>query len=85
MRFQLDIISNGSTYVAVSVEDVSNIIFPIPPINEQNVITSRIEKITQIIDKLIEKTEYSIITLREYRSALISAAITGKIDVRGSN
>jgi len=35
------------------------------------------------IDKLMEKINRSIVTLREYRTALISAAVTGKINVRG--
>ena len=32
---------------------------------------------------LVEKSNLSITTLREYRTALISAVVTGKIDVRG--
>ena len=36
------------------------------------------------IDTLIAKAEEVIDTLREYRSALITDAVTGKIDVRGA-
>ena len=35
------------------------------------------------IDRLLDETRGSILKLREYRSALITAAVTGKIDVRG--
>lgn len=38
---------------------------------------------TNRIDALVEKVETSIVMLREYRTALISAAVTGKIDVQG--
>ncbi|WP_293650561.1 hypothetical protein [Thiolapillus sp.] len=42
------------------------------------------EKTTQI-DQLIEKTQQSINLLKEKRAALITAAVTGKIDVRDWN
>ena len=60
-----------------------DVLLPVPPIKEQNDIVSFINKETTIIDILIEKIQYSINFLNEYRSALISAAVTGKIDVRG--
>jgi len=56
---------------------------PRPPKNEQCAIADFLDQETVRIDTLIEKVEESIDRLREYRSALISAAVTGKIDVRG--
>lgn len=58
------------------------VVLPVPPIEEQNEIVSFIEKETKKIDIFIERVQRSIDLLKEYRSALISAAITGKIDVR---
>lgn len=55
---------------------------PIPPIEEQRAIAAFLDRETARIDVLIEKMEKSIELLREYRIALISAAVTGKIDVR---
>jgi type I restriction enzyme S subunit len=55
---------------------------PKPPYEEQKQIVEFIENQTQKRGILINKTETAIEKLREYRTALISAAVTGKIDVR---
>jgi hypothetical protein len=54
-----------------------------PPIKEQKAIADFLDKGTNKIDTLIVKIQESIDRLKEYRTALISAAVTGKIDVRG--
>ncbi len=56
--------------------------FSFPPFNEQVKIVAYLREVTGRIDTLIEKTERSIELLKEHRSALITAAVTGKIDVR---
>lgn len=56
--------------------------FPFPPSVEQRAITIYLDRATARIDTLIAKTERSIELLRERRTALISAAVTGKIDLR---
>lgn len=53
----------------------------LPPVDEQIQIVSSVGAKTSRIDTLIAKTERSIELLREHRSALITAAVTGKIDV----
>lgn len=55
---------------------------PKPPMNEQTTIANYIDQKTNKIDNLIEKTKRSIELAKEHRTALISAAVTGKIDVR---
>jgi len=55
----------------------------VPPAEEQHTVATFLDKETGKIDGLIHKVESSIGLLREYRTALISAAVTGKIDVRG--
>lgn len=54
----------------------------LPPLTEQDRILSKIDAETAKIDGLINLTERSIDLLREKRAALITAAVTGKIDVR---
>ena len=53
-----------------------------PPISEQKAIVAVLDSQTAKIDALIVKVRQAIDSLREYRTALISAAVTGKIDVR---
>ncbi|WP_234500055.1 hypothetical protein [Stenotrophomonas maltophilia] len=54
----------------------------LPPIDEQREIVAHLDRATTRIDTLIAKTERSIDLLREHRTALITAAVTGKIDLR---
>ena len=53
-----------------------------PPIEEQKCIVSKIEDMFSTFDRLIEKAESAIQLMQERRTALISSAVTGKIDVR---
>jgi restriction endonuclease S subunit len=62
--------------------DVSNLSCLLPPLPEQQAIAQFLDEQTAKIDTLIAKTRTSIDYLKEYRTALISAAVTGKIDVR---
>lgn len=54
----------------------------LPPINEQKAILQYIWQLQDKIDTLIHKARRTIDLLKERRTALISAAVTGKIDVR---
>ena len=56
---------------------------PIPPLAEQNKIAAITRSETTRIDELTSEAERAITLLKERRAALISAAVTGKIDVRG--
>ena len=63
-----------------------NLLHPIPvswpPGNEQQAIAAFLDRETARIDALTEQVAKSLDKLREYRTALISAVVTGKIDVR---
>jgi len=72
----------GSTRAAITCEFLRYYPAIVPPVDEQRRITGYIDEETNSIDSLIGKVQTSIGFLREYRTALISAAVTGKIDVR---
>lgn len=57
---------------------------PCPPQDEQHAVASFLDQTTREFDQLIENAEGAIALLQERRAALISAAVAGKIDVRGS-
>ncbi|MGO0675045.1 restriction endonuclease subunit S [Citrobacter werkmanii] len=63
-------------------EELGRIIMPVPPRQEQDVIVEEIEKIEHQYSQLETITSHQIALLQERRTALISAAVTGKIDVR---
>ncbi|MEW6173684.1 MAG: restriction endonuclease subunit S, partial [Bacillota bacterium] len=55
----------------------------VPHRTEQTAIAEHVASQTRHIKAIAERVLQSMSTLREYRTALISAAVTGKIDVRG--
>jgi restriction endonuclease S subunit len=63
--------------------DIRRFVTPIPPRSEQDAIVNYIHEETARIDALISRIREGIEKLKEYSTALISAAVTGKIDVRG--
>ena len=67
---------------AIGWDEIKKISVAVPPIEEQIEISRKIHRETKKINSLIKKTEESISLLIEHRSALIAAAVTGKIDVR---
>nr|WP_277817558.1 restriction endonuclease subunit S [Dietzia cercidiphylli] len=72
----------GGTKVQLSLDDIRSIALLLPPKEEQASIVSFLDSRCAHIDALITKSTETIDTLREYRSALITNAVTGKIDVR---
>lgn len=60
---------------------VRNIVMPCPPIKEQEAIVAYITEQTARLDTLVTKVEEAVERLQEYRTALISAAVTGKVRV----
>ena len=67
----------------LSLEDVKEAPVLLPPLVEQTAIVAFIDSETAKLDKLTCEAERAIDLLQERRTALISAAVTGKIDVRG--
>ncbi len=81
---QRTVISSGSAQPNLAVDDVARFVFGIPPIAEQGEIVEFLEARCGEIDALTAKVTEVIDRLREYRAALITDAVTGKIDVRGA-
>jgi type I restriction enzyme S subunit len=71
------------TQLNLNTETVGGISVPVPARPEQEGIVRFLDLETAKIDALIAKVREAIERLKEYRTALISAAVTGKIDVRG--
>lgn len=65
----------------LNAEELGDVVFACPPSAEQAVVAAHISEQTENIAVLISKTEASIRLLKEYRTALISAAVTGQIEI----
>lgn len=74
---------SGVSVPHISPGQVCDFVVAVPPRTEQDVITGDVDDASQQAANLIEEAEAAITLLQERRSALISAAVTGKIDVRG--
>ena len=75
--------ATGSTALGIKSDRLSYLRQLIPPLKEQLLITEHIDRNLKAFDVLMMKAEQAIQLMQERRTALISAAVTGKIDVRG--
>ncbi|SIQ12114.1 restriction endonuclease subunit S [Bosea sp. TND4EK4] len=86
LRWQMRIAISGAEGLANNLpqSELKRFLCPIPPLDEQKQIATHVECYCRRIDDLITQAEQSTLLLEERRAALISAAVTGKIDVRNS-
>ncbi len=81
MNQEFERLMQGSTHQTIYMPDIKSFKTPLPPKDEQREIVEHIEEETEKIWELIDKVEESIDLLEEKRQALITAAVTGQIDV----
>ena len=74
---------DGTTRDKLTQGDMNVIPVQVPPLVEQRAITSYLDNETAKLEALIDKVREAIQRLNELRASLISAAVTGRIDVRG--
>jgi type I restriction enzyme S subunit len=82
-EFDAGSLSTGSTRQRIPLLTMVTRKCAIPPLTEQIEITKRIADLNSTLGSLLSEANASVALLLERRSALISAAVTGKIDVRG--
>lgn len=79
---QFELLSRGGTMGVINIGILSEILTLVPPINEQKDIVEFVQNKKAKYDLLMLKSNQAVLLLKERRTALISAAVTGKIDVR---
>jgi len=79
---QSQLFTRGATNNDLGLNRMANIWVPLPPYEEQVKIVERLNQTFEKIDRLRSRLELSVVRLREYRAALITAAVTGQIDVQ---
>lgn len=80
---ELSLESKGSTMENLNTETLGRIRLPLPPVSDQKAILEYVHEVSGQFAALVDAAESGISLITERRSALISAAVTGKIDVRG--
>jgi type I restriction enzyme S subunit len=76
--------TTGVSVPHISPEQICNFVIPLPPIAEQQAIVAFLDTELAKFDTLTAEAQRAIDLLQERRTALISAAVTGQIDVRGA-
>ena len=76
---------NGATFLELSTTSLANFPLIMPELHEQKEIASYLDKKCAEIDSAIQNKEALIQKVTEYKTRLISDAVTGKIDVRGED
>jgi len=79
---QLEAGALGATIRGINIRDLKRASMAVPPRSEQRAIAAFLDRETARIDALVAKVREAIERLKELRTALISAAVTGTIDVR---
>jgi type I restriction enzyme S subunit len=82
---QLRYMSNATTIDVIYSDSLKEAWLVLPPLSQQTAIADFNDRETARIDALVAKLHDAVDRLKELRTALISAAVTGKIDVRGES
>lgn len=82
MRPFLEAATAGATIKTIGMPEVRKLLTPLPPPEEQAAIVEFLAEELGRLDALVGEAARAVALLKERRSALISAAVTGKIDVR---
>lgn len=82
VQLYLDSKAKGATFKEITLETLRKTPFLVPPAAEQEEIGRWVEREDQQFKALVETAEQAQVLLKERRNALISAAVTGQIDVR---
>ncbi|MBE2941063.1 restriction endonuclease subunit S [Anoxybacillus flavithermus] len=78
---QVRLFAGGGVMPTLTQETISNFKIFVPPLKEQAKIIEFLDKLTNDVNEVIKKAESQIMLLDTYRSSLITAAVTGQIDV----
>lgn len=76
-------LANPGAVPSINESQLRDIVVPLPPEEEQRTIGLYLANSNRVLNKTVDKISKAVSLLKEYRTALISAAVTGKIDVRG--
>ncbi len=78
---QVELVCIGTTFKRINVSQIGQLVVPLPPPAEQCAIAQWVDRTDIWLGRLTRKIALHVEKLREYRQALITAAVTGKIDV----
>lgn len=81
MRQEWARLTMGSTHKTIYMPELEDLRVPLPPLDEQRMIVNKLVQVRASTRDLTRSVMRSIVALREYRTALITAAVTGQLDL----
>jgi len=72
----------GAALTRLTIDKIKHLIITIPPLKEQGLIVSYLDKELKDLDLILGQIKHSVKKLKQFRQSIISEAVTGKIDVR---
>lgn len=81
MRPEFERLRFGSTHKTIYMPDIKQLVMPLPPLDEQKEIVSNVRADSKRLLQTRHRVEDAVEKLKEYRAALITAAVTGQIDI----
>jgi type I restriction enzyme S subunit len=81
-KVQVELVQYGAAQEQFNLSHAVDFTYAVPPLDEQDRIVATLDSACTKLDNLKSKAQQAIAFMRERRTALISAAVTGKIDVR---
>lgn len=81
VRAQIDLVQYGAAQEQINITDAVNFWIPTPPLEEQRAIADFVRRSSNEINRTADRVVEQVARLHEYRQALITAAVTGKIDL----
>lgn len=77
----LNRLSQSAAQPGIAVNVVKNLLFPYPPLAEQNEIANYLDTVNEKIDRAVALKRKEVENLKEYKQTLINSAVTGKIKI----
>jgi type I restriction enzyme, S subunit len=81
-RDQIEIVQYGAAQKQFNISHAVDFEFPFPPVEEQRAIASFLDRETRKLNAMLGEVDTAVARLQEYRAAIITAAVSGRIDVR---
>lgn len=81
MRREMHSLMAGSTHQTIYKTDAASFAIPVPPLDDQQAIVDHLDEELGRMDALVDRATALVAELRERRAALITAAVTGRLDV----
>lgn len=82
LKHQIDLVKYGGAQKQFNIAHAVNFLVVVPPESAQRFVTNTLEKAITELRDCVAIVKKSVLLLSEYRTALVSAVVTGKIDVR---